>query len=469
MNKLSFIEKINDPNGNLIIDLDRGITHIAYNLLNLPDTICFANGNRIINRYDAAGNKQETQTITLQDTKFFSVPLNGVIFDTSQADTCITRYSGNREFMYTPSRQRDSLLLQKSTIRNAEGYTQYTYTGASDSMGAMQYYFHKDHLGNVCAVWNATTDEVVQRTIYYPSGVPMAQSTGQGVQPLKYNAHEYIETHGYDTYDYGFRGYYATIGRFTSIDPLCERTPWQSPYAYANNNWINQIDYVGLFGMNKDVLGCNFTVVDKDYKVIYHDDDHGNGVYMWQEDEDFKLEENGDIPWSMLSFLGFELPYATYFKGRTCLYMVVDINHGGYGAKPYVSAQIMKGNRLASYGDLLEWVIRLPPSVKLLYSLALGGMESSILKNMDPQVTPYASRVFAIGENVNGISTYHLQDRQSQCITLCSLTTIAIPELSIVFTCAEYLSYKFAELMTQQIYPAINQKMYDYYYNAYAY
>ncbi len=49
-------------------------------------------------------------------------------------------------------------------------------------------------------------------------------------------------------YDYGFRGYYATIGRFTSIDPLCERTPWQSPYAYANNNWINQIDILGLAG-----------------------------------------------------------------------------------------------------------------------------------------------------------------------------------------------------------------------------
>ena len=91
-------------------------------------------------------------------------------------------------------------------------------------------------------------DFVVQRTNYYPSGVPMAQSTGQSVQPLKYNAHEYIEAHGYDVYDYGFRGYYATIGRFTSIDPLCERTPWQSPYTYANNNWINQIDILGLAG-----------------------------------------------------------------------------------------------------------------------------------------------------------------------------------------------------------------------------
>ena len=81
--------------------------------------------------------------------------------------------------MYTPSRQRDSQLLQKSIIRHAEGYTQYTYTGANDSPKPMQYYFYKDHFGNVCAVWNATTDEVVQRTVYYPSGVPMAQSTGQ--------------------------------------------------------------------------------------------------------------------------------------------------------------------------------------------------------------------------------------------------------------------------------------------------
>lgn len=34
-----------DANGNLIRDLDRGITAIKYNILNLPDTIQFINGN----------------------------------------------------------------------------------------------------------------------------------------------------------------------------------------------------------------------------------------------------------------------------------------------------------------------------------------------------------------------------------------------------------------------------------------
>ena len=42
-----------DSNGNLIRDLDRGITTIRYNILNLPDTIQFANGNQIVNHYDA--------------------------------------------------------------------------------------------------------------------------------------------------------------------------------------------------------------------------------------------------------------------------------------------------------------------------------------------------------------------------------------------------------------------------------
>lgn len=34
-----------DANGNLVADADRGISVIKYNILNLPDTIQFTNGN----------------------------------------------------------------------------------------------------------------------------------------------------------------------------------------------------------------------------------------------------------------------------------------------------------------------------------------------------------------------------------------------------------------------------------------
>ena len=56
------------------------------------------------------------------------------------------------------------------------------------------FYAVKDHLGNVCAVVNSERDSVVQRTMYYASGVPMAQSRGRDVQPYLYNGKEFIES-----------------------------------------------------------------------------------------------------------------------------------------------------------------------------------------------------------------------------------------------------------------------------------
>lgn len=47
-------------------------------------------------------------------------------------------------------------------------------------------------------------------------------------------------------YDYGFRIYNPGIGKFLSMDPVCARFPWNSPYSYAENDAINYIDLDGL-------------------------------------------------------------------------------------------------------------------------------------------------------------------------------------------------------------------------------
>ena len=44
------------------------ISVIKYNILNLPDTILFANGNRIVNLYDAAGHKYKSVVYTVPAT-----------------------------------------------------------------------------------------------------------------------------------------------------------------------------------------------------------------------------------------------------------------------------------------------------------------------------------------------------------------------------------------------------------------
>ena len=283
-----------DANGNLIWDLDRGITAIKYNILNLPDTILFANGNRIINLYDAAGRKYKSIVHTnIAAAVTSSYDLEHAAFEPDSVEYCITEYAGNVETIYTP---RDTT----RRIFNTIGYR-------ADNA---YYYFIKDHLGNICAVVNATADTVVQRTMYYASGVPMAQSWGRDTQPYLYNGKELVEAHGWNTFDYGFRGYYAPIARFTSIDPLAEQTPWQSPYAYAGNNFINVIDWMGLSSM-MNFTTPHFIVVDLGGNVIGGIDDNDHNIYI-DLDGDWDEDDGMD---GLIWVCEMEYEHAWYFNG----------------------------------------------------------------------------------------------------------------------------------------------------------
>jgi len=215
-----------DANGNLIRDLDRGIIAIRYNILNLPDTILFANGNQIVNLYDAAGHKYKSIVYTIPATAVTaSYDLEHAAFDPDSIEYRVTEYNGNIENYYT---SRDTT----QRIFNAVGY----YFDGS------YYHYIKDHLGNICAVVNSTRDSVIQRTLYYASGVPMAQSWGREMQPYLYNGKEFIEAHGLNEYDSQARMYYAPIMRTTTIDPMCESYYHISPYAWCGNNPVKYID-----------------------------------------------------------------------------------------------------------------------------------------------------------------------------------------------------------------------------------
>ena len=92
-----------DANGNLIRDMDRGITAIRYNILNLPDTIIFSNGNRIINLYDASGHKYKSIVYTIPATAVTtSYELEHEAFGMDSVEYRITEYNGNIETCYTP-------------------------------------------------------------------------------------------------------------------------------------------------------------------------------------------------------------------------------------------------------------------------------------------------------------------------------------------------------------------------------
>jgi RHS repeat-associated protein len=78
------------------------------------------------------------------------------------------------------------------------------------------------------------------------------------------------------TYDYGFRIYNPGLGRFLSVDPLTKSYPWNSTYAFAENDVIRCIDLDGeekvitvIFSEpSKGKPGLAITTIFKTFHVV---------------------------------------------------------------------------------------------------------------------------------------------------------------------------------------------------------
>lgn len=192
-----------DENGNMTKDLNKNISNIQYNSLNLPDRVEFENGNVFSYVYDAEGTKLRT--------------IHVIGNDTTVTDYCASVIYENG----TPV-----MLLTEA------GYV---------TLGDRKYhYFVQDHQGNnrVVVDQDGAIEEVNH---YYPFGGLMASSTNT-VQSYKYNGKELDRKGGLDWYDYGARHYDATIGRWHVVDPMGEKYYNWSPYAYCKNSPVLRID-----------------------------------------------------------------------------------------------------------------------------------------------------------------------------------------------------------------------------------
>ena len=190
--------------------MNKNISSIQYNSLNLPSSITYQNGNMASYVYSAAGGKLS------------------VSYQTGTGNTS-TQYCGN--IIY------DDNNLSQVLIDG--GYI--TFSGTTPQY----HYYLQDHLGSYRVVVNESgTAEQINH--YYPFGGLMGNSTNGDMQHFKYNGKELDRTHGLDWYDYGARHFDAAIGCWHTTDPLCEKYYSLSPYNYCGGNPIKFVDPNGM-------------------------------------------------------------------------------------------------------------------------------------------------------------------------------------------------------------------------------
>ena len=223
-----------DANGNLTKDLNKNISNIQYNCLNLPRKVTFTDGSTIEYTYAADGTKLRTKHV-----------INGT--------TTTTDYCGN--VIYENGVQK--LLL-----------TEAGYVTLADSK---YHYYLQDHQGNnrVVIDQNGTVEETNH---YYPFGGVFANSTS--VQPYKYNGKELDTKKGLNWYDYGARHYDAALGRFATVDRFADKYSSMSPYQYAANNPVVNLDINGDSIITTLTTQVDGKTVNVDY--TYRTDSKGN-------------------------------------------------------------------------------------------------------------------------------------------------------------------------------------------------
>ncbi|WP_255498815.1 DUF6443 domain-containing protein, partial [Dysgonomonas sp. ZJ709] len=209
-----------NKNGAMSKDLNKGISDIQYNSLNLPklmDVNSSGTQARIVYTYSAAGTKLQTQY--LSDKSRSMSPMSGMMtesiigYSISPAALTATKtvdYVGNKVY--------ENGSLKRVLVDG--GYVE----------GGVYYFFLTDHLGNNRVVANAG-GTVVQKSHYYPFGMAFAESTDLERQPYKYNGKELEQEHQLNMYDYHARQMEPGTGRFMSVDPLAEKYYNISPYA----------------------------------------------------------------------------------------------------------------------------------------------------------------------------------------------------------------------------------------------
>ena len=242
------IEYTWDANGNMTSDLNKGISEIKYNILNLPEKITHNNGHITYITYGADGRKLR---VTYKINPLIAIG-DPVIHPGEPVDPIgpLSMLPANELNGNGGSIPLDPQPVSIERVIMTRDYCgAYTYrNGAIERIlmgnGFMQdsaYYVQvKDYQGNVRAVLDQNHN-VVERNDYYPYGGLINASDTQ-LQPYKYSSKELDRENGLDLYDSQARWYDSMLPGTTTQDPLAEKYYSISPYTWCAGNPVKLID-----------------------------------------------------------------------------------------------------------------------------------------------------------------------------------------------------------------------------------
>ena len=209
----------------------------------------------MINMYTANGQKLRTKYYTSLNPVI--VPVNTIRagYSTSNATLRLDDYLGN--ILYENGLSDVPAYHPLTKVLTPEGYIDY-------AAGRLYCYFRQDHLGSIREVdsYAGNNRTVVQKTQYYPSGTPFAESFKSGEQPYKFTGKELITMHGLNWQDFGARWMDNVRMQFTTVDPHAERYFSISPYAYCKGNPVNAIDPNGMDATDPKPATDQTTAID---------------------------------------------------------------------------------------------------------------------------------------------------------------------------------------------------------------
>jgi RHS repeat-associated protein len=178
-------------------------------------------------------------------------------------------------------------------------------------------------------------------TDYFPFGAPNRTVSSSAGYRYGFNGKELDKSNEFGTanvYDYGFRIYNPSIGRFLSVDPLTRSYPELTPYQFASNTPIWAVDLDGLehyFATDGSYIGL--IQGDPTVRVIKQEEVKGRNVSNIHESV-----KKGQLQYSNLAVLRNDPYKAEAMTAQELL----DQAHVIYGEE--------KGERSDMYAHLIQ-------------------------------------------------------------------------------------------------------------------